>query len=198
VARDAAFCFYYQENLDLLEAFGAEIIPFSPMNDPLPKAAKGLYLGGGFPELWGKELAANKPLRLAIAAKSKAGFPIYGECGGLMYLGKTLCDFKGRTHAMIGALPYTTEMSRKMKLAYVQATLKKNNLIGNAGMHFPAHVFHFSDLKPTAPLRYSYSLDDGKDQFPDGITAQNTLASYCHVHFASCPSLAKRFVDACV
>ena len=197
VARDAAFCFYYQDNLDLMEAYGAEIIPFSPMKEALPKEAKGLYLGGGYPELWGKELSANKSLRREIAAKSKAGFPIYGECGGLMYLGKTLRDFKGRTHEMAGALPYRTEMSRSMKLAYVQATTQGDNLIGKVGTRFPAHVFHFSDLKPMGPLHYNYRLDDGKNKFSDGIASQNTLASYCHVHFASRPSLAKRFVMAC-
>jgi cobyrinic acid a,c-diamide synthase len=198
VARDAAFCFYYQDNLDFLEAYGAEIIPFSPMKESLPQEAKGLYLGGGYPELWGKELAANRSLRREVAMKSKTGFPIYGECGGLMYLGKTLKDFKGRTHAMTGALPYSTEMNPRMKLAYVQVTVKKNNLIAKTGTRFRAHIFHFSDLKPEGALRYSYRLDDGKNKFPDGIVLKNTLASYGHVHFASQPSLAKHFVDACV
>jgi len=197
IARDAAFCFYYQDNLDLLKAYGAKLIPFSPMRDPLPKQAKGLYLGGGYPELWGKELAANKSLRRDIAAKSKAGFPVYAECGGLMYLGKTLRDFKGRTHPMTGALPYRTEMSRRMKLAYVQATSRKDNLISTKRERFAAHVFHFSDLKAEGKSHYSYELDDGKNKLSDGITSKNTLASYCHVHFASLPSLAKRFVDVC-
>ena len=197
VARDAAFCFYYQDNLDLLEAYGAELLPFSPMSDPLPKGAKGLYIGGGYPEVWGKELAANRPLRRSVATLASAGFPIYGECGGLMYLGRTLRDFKGRVHAMSGALPYRTEMTGQLKLAYVQGTSKKDNLASQAGTRFRAHVFHYSDLTPAGPLRYSYRLDDGKNQFSDGIIWKNTLASYCHVHFASRPSLPKRFVDAC-
>ncbi len=197
VARDAAFCFYYQDNLDLLEAYGAEILPFSPMNDPLPKGARGLYVGGGYPELWGKELAANKAVRRDIAAKTNAGFPIYGECGGLMYLGNSLRDFQGHTHPMAGALPYRTEMSRRMKLAYVQVTSRKNNLLGAAGTRFPAHVFHFSDLKSSGAFRYGYQLDDGEKQHLDGIVLKQTLASYCHVHFASQPTLARRFVDVC-
>src|SRR5439155_404272 len=127
VARDAAFCFYYQDNLDLLQAYGAELLPFSPIEDPLPKAAQGLYLGGGYPELWGKELAANRSLRRDIAEKARAGFPIYGECGGLMYLGQTLKDLEGRTHGMAGALPYRTEMGRRLKLAYVRVSSQKNN-----------------------------------------------------------------------
>jgi len=198
VARDAAFCFYYQDNLDLLRAYGAELIPFSPMKEPLPKEAKGVYFGGGYPEIWAKELAGNKSLRNDIAAKANAGFPIYGECGGLMYLGKTLRDFKGKIHAMAGALPYKTEMSRRLKLGYVDASIQRENLLSDADTRLTAHVFHFSDLKPAAPLRYSYRLDDGENRFPDGIAFKNTLASYCHLHFASQPDIAKKFVEACV
>jgi len=197
VARDAAFCFYYQDNLDLLEAFGAEILPFSPMTDSLPKGAKGLYLGGGYPELWGKELTANRFLRQDIHLKSKEGFPIYGECGGLMYLGSTLKDFQGITHPMVGAFPYRTEMSQRMKLAYVQTTSHKDNLLSLKKTRFPAHVFHFSDLKAEGSLNYAYQLNDGKNKFRDGLISKNTLASYCHLHFASQPSLAQRFVNIC-
>jgi cobyrinic acid a,c-diamide synthase len=197
VAQDAAFCFYYRDNLDLLEAYGAEILPFSPMKDALPRGAKGLYLGGGYPELWGKELAANRPLRSHLTKLAASGFPIYGECGGLMYLGKSLRDQKGRTHAMAGVLPHETVMTKKMKLAYVHVTLKQETLLSNKGMHFPAHIFHFSEIRSGGKIPWAYRLNDGHSQLADGLARRNTLASYCHVHFASKPSLAKRFVDLC-
>jgi cobyrinic acid a,c-diamide synthase len=197
VAKDAAFCFYYKDNLDLLEAFGAELIYFSPMTDSLPKEANGIYLGGGYPEVWGKKLAANQRLRRDIATKARSGFPIYGECGGLMYLGQSLRDFNGQIHAMTGALPYRTEMSRRLKLAYVEVTFRHDTLLGKRGVRFPAHVFHFSDLKPAGALRYSYRLEDGVRSVSDGIFFKNTLASYCHVHFASHPQLAGHFVETC-
>src|SRR5262249_44663342 len=104
---------------------------------------------------------------------------------------------KGRVHAMTGTLPYKTEMGRRLKLAYVRVTPRRFDLLNEPGEKFPAHVFHFSDLKPTGPLRYSYRLDDGQNATHDGILYKNTLASYCHVHFASRPTLARRFVEAC-
>ncbi len=197
VARDAAFCFYYQDNLDMLEAFGAELIPFSPLSDSLPEKAEGVYLGGGYPELWAKDLAANRRLRQVLASRARTGFPIYGECGGLMYLGKSLKDFQGRRYDMAGILPYRTEMGSRLKLAYVQVTPKTPALLSAPGEQFPAHVFHFSNLAPDRGLRYHYRLHDGQSPSRDGVMAGNTFASYCHLHFAARPRLAQRFVQAC-
>lgn len=199
IAKDPAFCFYYQENLELLELFGAEILPFSPMSDStLPKRAAGLYLGGGYPELWGKELTANRALRAEIDKKIQSRFPVLAECGGLMYLGSSIKDFEGHAHTMVGALPYRTKMTRQIKLAYVDVITQKVNLLCEPRSRFPAQYFHFSDLESRSPLNYSYRLYDGSKTYPDGISYKNALASYIHVHFASRPGMAQQFVGKAV
>ena len=106
MAQDKAFNFYYQDSLDLLEAWGAEIVPFSPIEDEsLPQGAGGLYLGGGFPEVFAAELSRNRPMHAAIKAAAGRGLPVYAECGGLMYLGRNLTDFEGAAHPMVGLIP---------------------------------------------------------------------------------------------
>ena len=108
VARDRAFCFYYPENLELLASFGAELVPFSPLEDrELPAGLDGIYLGGGYPELYAGQLAANEPLRQALKAGAAGGLPIYAECGGLMYLAREIRDLEGRVHPMAGVFPFT-------------------------------------------------------------------------------------------
>ena len=103
VALDQAFNFYYEDSLDLLRAWGGDVVPFSPLADgALPPGTQGVYLGGGFPELFAADLAANSPMHAALHAAARQGLPIYGECGGLMYLGRTLADLDGRRHAMVG------------------------------------------------------------------------------------------------
>src|SRR5579859_2311063 len=109
VARDEAFCFYYTDNLELLEQAGAELVRFSPIDEPLPENIDGIYLGGGYPELHADKLSDNKPTRDAIREFASAGGPIYAECGGLMYLADTL-DLDGQPHPMCGVLPFSTTM----------------------------------------------------------------------------------------
>ena len=107
VARDRAFCFYYPENLELLASFGAELVPFSPLEDrELPAGLDGIYLGGGYPELYAEQLAANEGLKQALKAGAAGGLPIYAECGGLMYLAREIRDLEGRVHPMAGVLPF--------------------------------------------------------------------------------------------
>ena len=120
MAQDKAFSFYYQDSLDLLEAWGAELAPFSPLEDErLPEGIGGIYLGGGFPELFAKELSENKPMHLAIQDAARRGVPVYAECGGLMYLGESLFDLEGGRHAMPGVIPAVSRMSSKrMPLGY--------------------------------------------------------------------------------
>ena len=120
VARDKAFNFYYQDSLDLLEAWGAEIAPFSPLEDEaLPEGAGGVYLGGGFPELFAAELSANRPMLEALREAAKRGLPIYGECGGLMYLGLSLTGFDEVAYPMAGLIPAASAMSQsRLSLGY--------------------------------------------------------------------------------
>ena len=116
LARDRAFCFYYPENLELLARFGAELVPFSPLKDrELPENLHGIYLGGGYPELFAAQLAANEGLKRELAAQAAAGLPIYAECGGLMYLSQEIKDLEGRTHAMVGLLPLKVRMLKKLR-----------------------------------------------------------------------------------
>jgi cobyrinic acid a,c-diamide synthase len=203
VARDSAFCFYYQDNLDLLEDQGAELVFFSPIaGDDLPRGVDGLYLGGGYPELFGNQLMANQRLRHRIKSKSDEGMPIYGECGGFMYLCESLIDQHGNRHEMSGCFPFTTRMTARLKaLGYREITLTKNTVIGDSGMTVRGHEFHYSELT-THPshVQKAYRISDrsGLDKPPDGYLTKGTLGSYNHLHFGSCPETARNFVNNCL
>jgi cobyrinic acid a,c-diamide synthase len=203
VARDNAFCFYYQDNLELLEAQGAELVFFSPIaGDHLPRDTDGLYLGGGYPELFGDELAKNRILRNQVRAKSDAGMPIYGECGGFMYLCEALLDRYGNRYPMAGCFPFTTKMFPRLKaLGYREITLTRQTTIGKQGMILRGHEFHYSELTThTAGVQRAYRISDrsGLDKPPDGYLIRRTLGSYNHLHFGSQPQAAKCFVENCL
>ena len=203
VAKDNAFCFYYQDNLELLEGQGAELVFFSPIaGDELPRDIGGLYLGGGYPELFGDELANNRNLRHQVRAKSDAGMPIYGECGGFMYLCESLLDRHGNRYPMAGIFPFTTAMFPRLKaLGYREITLTRHTPIGEQGMILRGHEFHYSELTthtPGIPSAYRISDRSGLDKPPDGYLTRRTLGSYNHLHFGSQPQAAKYFVDNCL
>jgi len=203
VARDNAFCFYYQDNLELLEGQGAELVFFSPISGgELPRDIDGLYLGGGYPELFGDELAKNRNLRDQVRAKSDTGMPIYAECGGFMYLCETLMDRHGNRYPMAGIFPFTTEMFPRLKaLGYREITLTRHTPIGEQGMILRGHEFHYSELTthtPDVPSAYRISDRSGLDKPPDGYLTKRTLGSYNHLHFGSQPQAAKWFVDNCL
>ncbi len=203
VARDNAFCFYYKDNLELLEGQGAELAFFSPIaGEDLPQDIDGLYIGGGYPELFGPKLAANSRLRHRIKAKSEAGMPIYGECGGFMYLCESLFDQHGNGYPMTGCFPFTTRMYPRLKaLGYREITLTRDTVIGNQGMVVRGHEFHYSELTtntPEVPNAYRISDRSGLDKPPDGYLVKRTLGSYNHLHFGSQPEAAKYFVKNCL
>ena len=203
VARDNAFCFYYQDNLELLEGQGAELVFFSPIaGDDLPKDIDGLYLGGGYPELFGDQLAENRKLREGIKEKSNAGMPIYGECGGFMYLCESLFDQHGNRYPMAGCFPFTTRMFPRLKaLGYREITLTKRTVIGDSGMILRGHEFHYSELTTNMPdVQNAYRISDrsGLDKPPDGYLTNQTLGSYNHLHFGSQPEAARYFVENCL
>ena len=203
VARDNAFCFYYQDNLELLEEQGAELVFFSPIaGDDLPPGIDGIYLGGGYPELFGDKLATNSRLRHRIKEKSVEGMPIYGECGGFMYLCEALIDLNGNRHEMSGCFPFTTKMASQLKaLGYREITLTKNAVIGDSGMIVRGHEFHYSELT-TGPsdVEMAYRISDrsGLDKPPDGYLKNRTLGSYNHLHFGSQPETAQYFIKNCL
>ena len=197
VAQDEAFCFYYQDNLDLLAAWGARLVPFSPLRDPaLPAEAQGLYLGGGFPELFAGQLAANAPLLTALHAADAAGMPIYAECGGLLYLCEGLVDQQGGRHRLVGLVPATAAMTGgRVALGYAEARARRDSVLLAAGDTARGHEFHWSSLEaPLEQSRWAYELEDGRGE---GYCRGNLLASYVHLHFASNPRLAPNFVAAC-
>jgi cobyrinic acid a,c-diamide synthase len=193
VARDAAFSFYYEDNLDLLRRFGAEIIFFSPLSDAhLPADLDGLYLGGGYPELYAERLSANASLRAAIRAFADSGRPVYAECGGMLYLGRSI-----GTIPMTGVLPLDFEMTDlPVDFGYVEATLTGDCLVGERGTVIHGHSFHYSKLagSPMLPTAYQlrYSLS-GKVQ-EEGFLRGSVLASYVHLHFGGAPSIARNLV----
>jgi cobyrinic acid a,c-diamide synthase len=204
VARDKAFCFYYQDNLDLLTQAGAELVFFSPLDDPmLPPGLDGLYLGGGYPELFAADLAANVRLRAQIAAMSQSGMPIYAECGGFMYLCRSLTDMDGAVHPMVGCFPLTTRMYSKLRvLGYREITLQQPSMIGQPGNRLRGHEFHYSaigDCHADSPVETIYSVTprDPSQSRAEGYRVANTLGSYIHLHLGSRPESARQWAAAC-
>ena len=202
VARDRAFCFYYEDNLDLLAAAGAELVEFSPITDPsLPENLDGLYFGGGYPELFARQLAANQSLRQEIRMRSDEGLPIYGECGGFMYLCREITDTEGATYPMTGCFPMATRMNRRLRsLGYREITLKTDTLIGRQGSTVRGHEFHYSEIDG-APVGidtvYRVARRIGASSELEGYRTSRTLGSYIHLHFGSRPEAADAFVAAC-
>ena len=199
IAQDMAFSFYYQDSLDLLEAWGAELAPFSPLEDAaLPDGIGGLYLGGGFPEMFAKELSENKPMHAAIRDAVARGVPVYAECGGLMYLGESLSNLDGEFHPMIGAIPAVSSMSQKrLTLGYREVESVTDGPLLAKGQRVRAHEFHWSVLEQAPDLDKSvYRILDQNGR-ADGFHVGSVWASYVHIHLGSHPSLARRFVEVC-
>lgn len=208
VAKDNAFCFYYQDNLEMLQANGADLVFFSPVKDKyLPDNLDGLYFGGGYPELFAKELSCNRGLAAQVRGKSIQGMPIYGECGGFMYLCSNIYDHQGNAYPMSKCFPFTTRMFTRLKaLGYREITLSRDTIIGRAGQKIKGHEFHYSETdEPSKAIQAEINIENiyqstdrtGQDKKLKGYSINNTLGSYCHLHFGSSPGAAKIFVNAC-
>lgn len=199
VARDEAFSFYYQDNLDLLAAWGSRLAAFSPLHDAkLPPSIGGIYIGGGFPEVFAATLSANQSLMNDIRMAAQKGMPIYGECGGLMYLGQAIVDFGGRRHPMVGVAPGEAVMKRSaLSLGYAEVEARASNPLMEASERARGHEFHYSEWQgDAAGFAPAYSVLNRAGRLA-GFVRGNILASYVHLHFASNPKLAPRFVDTC-
>jgi cobyrinic acid a,c-diamide synthase len=198
IARDKAFCFYYEDNLDALRGAGAEIAEFSPLEDSaLPTALDALYFGGGYPELFAKQLAENGQMLAAIKQAAEEGLPIYGECGGLMYLAKEIVTKEGSPFPMAGVLPITVQMTdRLVNFGYTEVSFTSDCLLGPAGTKARGHSFHCSRIIDAGPIERVYrarnSMTGGEDA--EGLSVKNVLASYIHLHFLSSPGMADVFV----
>lgn len=200
VARDEAFSFYYQDSLELLESRGARLITFSPMHERELPPVHGLYLGGGFPEAHAAALSGNVTMRQHIGEAIRDGLPVYAECGGLMYLTRHLIDVQGQEHEMVGLVPATTQMhARLVALSYTTLEAGDDTLLLRRGEQVRGHEFHFSTIRPIGEVEFAFTSTDGRgiEDGKDGIYHQTLLASYTHLHFASFPAMADRFVDAC-
>jgi cobyrinic acid a,c-diamide synthase len=197
VARDAAFCFYYQDNLDLLEQAGGEMVPFSPLSDSeLPDRTDVLYLGGGYPELHARQLGENEAMRRSIQRFHRQGGTIYAECGGLMYVCRELVDVSGNVFPMLDLLPARTVMQPRLaQLGYVFWRSNQSTPLGRAGTEARGHQFHYSRLEALDPLTYSAELEHGEERLPDGLISGNLLAGYAHLHFASNPAIPGSLIN---
>ena len=201
VVQDRAFGFYYADDLDALRAAGATLVGIDALSDAQLPNVDGLFIGGGFPELYATELEANSALRMRIRGAIEAGLPVYAECGGLMYLARTLTH-KGQSYRMVGAIPGDVIMhERPVGRGYV-------NLEESADFPWPAakrsvatvraHEFHYSSIENLpADLRCAYSVKRGHglDGRRDGIVVHNVLASYAHLRSTGSNAWAVRFVD---
>ena len=203
VARDAAFCFYYPDNLELLAQAGAELVFFSPLRDRhLPPHVQGLYFGGGYPELHAARLAANASLRREVRDFIERRGVVYAECGGLMYLADAIRDGQGRRFPMVGIYPTTVRvLPRLSALGYVEVSLEAGHGLFPAGT-VRGHEFHYSELEESdlcrGPIRAVYAVRKrpGDSPRPEGYAYKRCLASYIHLHFGSQPACAAGLVRA--
>jgi cobyrinic acid a,c-diamide synthase len=201
IAQDAAFNFYYADNLELLQQLGAELLPWSPLTDPcLPEGTQGLYFGGGFPEVFAAELVANQAARSAVKRAIEAGMPTYAECGGLMYLCEQIVDFSEQVFPMVGIFPTIARMGKRLTLGYRQATVLQDSPIAAKGDRLWGHEFHRSTLTQESPQPL-FNLQGYNSQIAlksEGWQQHQVHASYTHLHFGARPELLTRFLGKCL
>ena len=196
VARDKAFCFYYEDNLELLESLGCQLVNFSPLEAvQLPEEIDGLILGGGYPELYGERLAANQSLLRDIRNRIVGGLPTYAECGGYIYLHEKMEDVKGVSYKMAGDIEGTCYFTDRLKhFGYVTMTAKEDNLLCKKGEKIRAHEFHrcVSDAAETV-----FDTVKAERHWDSFVAKDNLLAGFPHVHYYANPHMAERFVEQC-
>lgn len=189
VAGGRAFTFAYPDNLERLTEAGAELLPFDPIEDAsLPAGATGLYVGGGFPEIYGEALAANRPLLADVRERVAAGLPTWAECGGLLWLARSL---DGRT--LCGAVAADATMTDRLTLGYRHATANVDSPVAPAGGRLRGHEFHYSHTDPPGT---ALSVTGRSGTGTSGYATPTLLASYLHLHLGSSPAPAERFVTA--
>lgn len=199
-AYDRAFSFYYQANLDLLNDLGVELIPFSPLKDEkISESISALYFGGGFPEIHANELEKNSHLKSQIRRCIKSGMPVYGECGGLMYLSEFIETLDGKSYSMVGAIPGKIVMAQKLQnFGYKEGKMVEDTILGSKGDLVRGHEFHYSTRGCVDEGTVPYELLSRKSEQTqlEGYVKNSLLASYLHLHFFSNPEWAKKFVQA--
>ena len=195
VAEDAAFRFVYRETRETLEACGAELVPFSPINDAaLPERVGGLYLPGGYPELHARALSDNAAMRDAVRNAVLGALPTVAECGGFLYLGASLRDASGEDRAMVGALSgHAADALRLVRFGYETLVAPADSLLFRAGERVRAHEFHHWDSTDCGD---ALTVEKGARTWRCGFVGATLYAAFPHLYFAGCPALAERFADA--
>ncbi len=203
IARDAAFNFYYPDNLEKLQALGAELVFWSPLKQTqIPDDVQGLYFGGGFPEVFAKELSQNTSALQSVKAAILAGIPTYAECGGLMYLCEEIMDFEQKFWKMAGIIPTTAIMGKRLKLGYYQAKILRDTPLFAKGTIVKGHEFHRSQLQTEsiAPLyeMQRFKTTEIKEKQLEGWGhLPNLHASYFHLNWGAYPEIPIRFLRYC-
>lgn len=197
VARDKAFCFYYEDNFDLLRAAGAELVFFSPLSDrQLPDNIDGVYLGGGYPELYARELSENESMVAAIKEWIENDRAVYAECGGFMYLTRGINSLEDTYHSLVGAFPVTASMqTTRASLGYREVETLAPCCFGPPGTVLRGHEFHYSkiDTMPESIARI-YRVNNGTTE---GYAYRKVLGGYMHLHFGFAPQVAEEFINYC-
>ncbi|MEG4517231.1 MULTISPECIES: cobyrinate a,c-diamide synthase [unclassified Microcoleus] len=202
VARDRAFNFYYQDNLDLLEELGAELVFWSPLDDSaFPDNVQGLYFGGGFPEVFAQKLSGNVLIRDAVRKAIFSGMATYAECGGLMYLCDSIVDFDGNSWQGVGVLETSAAMGKRLTLGYREAVAVRDSSVLTAFDEVWGHEFHRSHLtvEPTNPVYHSwrYGKRGEVEAVAEGWGVCQVHASYLHLHWGARPDIPARFLQQC-
>ncbi len=198
IAKDKAFCFYYEDNLDLLQELGAELIPFSPLSDSLPDGLDGLLIGGGYPELYASQLSQNTSLRNSLKSALEEGIPCLAECGGFQYLQQELEGEDGQLYPMVGYLPGKSWNAHRLcRFGYVDLTAQKDNMLCCAGESFPAHEFHYWDSEFTGST-FIAQKPMRKSNWECMVSRDHFLGGYPHLYYYANPMMAKRFLEHCM
>lgn len=204
IAKDQAFNFYYQDNLDILESLGAELVEFSPVSDEkLPEDLHGIIFGGGFPEVFADRIKDNKVMMTQLKELINNGIPTYAECGGFMFLNQKIINFEKEAFEMLGVFEGYSEMTKRLqRFGYVDVELNKDVIVGQKGWNFKGHEFHRSIVSGIDEERYAYTvrkIRDGKllKEWKCGASTNNVLGAYAHIHFYSCPDMPVYFVQQC-
>ncbi len=200
VARDLAFNFYYQENLELLEANGAELVYFSPLNDePIPDYIDGLYLGGGFPEEFAEKLANQATVKSSVKKAISQGMPTLAECGGFMFICDSLITADGQSHSMAGVVPGVIQMQQRLAaIGYREVSGETDNFLLRSGDDAKGHEFHYSSFHPRQEVTNAYETKGMRGVQKEGYLSGNLVAGYTHLHFASCPAIVENWIEKCM
>ncbi len=205
VARDKAFNFYYQDNLDMLEELGAELVFWSPLEEDMPADVHGLYFGGGFPEVFAEKLSENMPALVPVREAILGGMPVYAECGGLMYLCEEIIDFEGKKWRGVGVIPASAVMGKRLTLGYRQCVALQDSPLLVKDQVVWGHEFHRSFLrfgyegeeKTSARLFEIRGISAQSTSELEGWGMSNLHASYVHLHWGATPELPARFLESC-